>query len=243
MAAPAERVLGRGHDLLDDRRHVRRRQVDLQVARVQPRDREQPVDDPGQPARLRRDVAQERLALLLAEQHVVAEQRLAEAVDRRQRRAQLPRDVGDELPLHVLDNALGGDVAEGEDSAGHRAGGVAHDGLGERKPDLFAPAADRDEALSGRRVARRLEVALQYLRRCKAERFLGRHAGDLLGGGVPEDDLALAIDRDDAVGDVGEDGDAAFLLEGDVLVELGAGERGGHVASERHQRLDLLVGP
>ena len=45
----------------------------------------------GQPLRLRRDVAEEREPLLLAEHHVLAQQRLGEAVDRRERRAQLVR--------------------------------------------------------------------------------------------------------------------------------------------------------
>jgi len=90
---------------------------DLEIARVEPRDREQAVDDRRQPAGLGGDVAEERGALLLTEEDVVAQQRLGEAVDRGQRRAQLAGDAGDELRLHLLDDPLGRDVAEGEDPA------------------------------------------------------------------------------------------------------------------------------
>ena len=76
-----------------------------------------------------------------------------------------------------------------------------------------------------------------------AERVVGRDAGDPLGGGVPEHDLALAVDGDDPVGDVGEDRHAALLLERDALVELGARERGRGVAGEGRERLDLLLAP
>src|SRR5438045_2446213 len=76
-----------------------------------------------------------------------------------------------------------------------------------------------------------------------AERLLLRDAGDLLGGLVPEDDVALAVDGDDAVGDVGEDREAPLLLERDPLVELGVRERGGSVPGERAKRLDLLRPP
>ena len=68
-------------------------------------------------------------------------------------------------------------------------------------------------------------------------------AGDPLGGRVPEDDFALAVDGDDPVGDVGQDRDAALLLERDALVELGARERGRRVAGEGRERLDLLLAP
>ena len=218
-------------------------ELDLQVAGVEPGDAEQPVDDRRQPLGLGGDVAEERVALLLAEEHVVAEQRLGEAVDRGQRRAQLVGDVRDELRLHLLDDALGGDVAEGEDAAGHGAGRVAHHGLGQREPDLLAAAPDRDEPFAGRHVLAGLELALQHVARRALERVVPGDAGDALGGRVPEHDLALAVDGDDPVGDVGEDRLAALLLERDALVELGVRERGGGVAGEGRERLDLLLAP
>ena len=60
---------------------------------------------------------------------------------------------------------------------------------------------------------------------------------------VPEHDAAVAVDGDDAVGDVREDREAALLLERDALVELGVRERGRRVRGERHERLDLLLAP
>ena len=84
---------------------------------------------------------------------------------------------------------------------------------------------------------------MQDLDRRPADRFLLRHAGDLFGSGVPKDDLAVAVDRDDAVGDVREDRDAAFLLQGDARVELRVRERGRRVSCQREQRLDLLGPP
>ena len=75
-----------------------------------------------------------------------------------------------------------------------------------------------------------------------AERVGGGDAGDPLGGRVPEDDLALAVDGDDSVGDVRQDRDAALLLERDALVD-GARERGRRVPGERRERLDLLLPP
>ena len=133
-----------GHDLAD----VRRGELHLEVARVELGDREQAVDDRGQAPGLGGDVAEERRALLLAEEHVVAQQRLGEAVDRGQRRAQLAGDVRDELGLHLLDDALGGDVTEGEDAARHGTRRVAHDRLGQREPDLLAAATQRDQPLA-----------------------------------------------------------------------------------------------
>ena len=89
----------------------------MQVAGVEPRDVQERVHDPRQALGLGGDVAQERLALLVAELDVLPEQRLGEAVDRRQRRAELVRDRRHEVGLHLLDEAVGGDVAEGEDAA------------------------------------------------------------------------------------------------------------------------------
>ncbi len=60
---------------------------------------------------------------------------------------------------------------------------------------------------------------------------------------VPEDDLAVAVDRDDAVGDVGEDRHRALALERDALVELGVRERGRRARGDGEQRLDLLLAP
>src|SRR3989440_4050851 len=230
-------------DLRDEGGDVGGRDRDLEVAGVEPSHVEKRVDDARQALRLRRDVAQERAPLLLAEEDVLAEEGLGEAVDRRQRRPKLVRDGRDELGLHLLDGAVGGDVSKREDPAGHEARRVAHDGLRHRQPRLLAAADDRDEAVAGGRLAARLELAAEHLRRRVPERLLLRDAGDLLGRLVPEDDVALAVDGDDAVGDVGEDREAPLLLERDPLVELGVRERRRGVPGERPQRLDLFRPP
>jgi hypothetical protein len=102
---------------------------------------------------------------------------------------------------------------------------------------------DRERALTGRSPVLRREIALQDLRHSAAERFLGRDAADLLGGRIPEDDVAVAIDGDDAVGDVGEDRLTPLLLLGDALVELGAREDRGRRRGERRERLHLVLAP
>ena len=68
------------------------------VAGVEPGDVEQVVDDASEPLGLGRDVARgSRAAPSSGEVHVLAQQRLGEAVDRGQRRAQLVRDGRDEV--------------------------------------------------------------------------------------------------------------------------------------------------
>ena len=71
----------------------------------------------------------------------------------------------------------------------------------------------------------------------------GRDAGDPLGGAVPEHDLAVAVDGDDALGDVGEDRDRPLPLERDALVQLGVRERRRRARGDGQQRLDLLLAP
>ena len=125
------------HDIHD----VGRRERHRQVALVEPRRVEQCIDDRRQPLRLAGDELEERAPLDLREVDVLAKQRLGEAVDRRQRRAQLDGHRRDEVGLHLLELVLGRDVAEREDAAGDRAGRVAHHGLGERQPHVVLARA------------------------------------------------------------------------------------------------------
>ena len=76
-----------------------------------------------------------------------------------------------------------------------------------------------------------------------SERVRLRHARHALGRGVPEHDLAFAVDRDDPVGDVRQDRLAALLLVADALVELGVRAGCGGAGAECVQRLDLLLLP
>ena len=84
---------------------------------------------------------EERAPLLVREADVLAQQRLREAVDRRERRAQLDRHRRDEVGLHLLELVLGRDVAEREDAARDRSGRVAHHRLRERQPHVVARRA------------------------------------------------------------------------------------------------------
>src|SRR4029079_15903255 len=102
-----------------------------------------------------------------------------------------------------------------EDAARHGPRGVAHHGLGERKPDLLAATVERYEPFARGRVLARLQRALQNLARELTKRVVPGDTGDALGRPVPEHDLALAVDGDDPVGDVGEDRHAALFLERD----------------------------
>ena len=180
---------------------------------------------------------------VVRELDVAAHERLREAVDRGERGAELVRDRGDEVRLHLLDHALAGDIAEGEDAAGDGPARVEHDRLAEREPDLLVAALDRERALAGRRAVLRREIALQDLRHAAPERFLGRDAADLLGGRVPQDDVPVAVDGDDAVRDVGEDRLAPLLLFRDSLVELGAREDRRRSRGECRERLDFVLAP
>ena len=216
----------------------------LQVARVEPRDVEQRVDDLRQPLRLGRDVAEERRALLVAEEDVLAEQRLREAVDRRQRRAQLVRHRRDEVRLHLLDEPVGRDVAEREDAAGDGADRIAHDRLADGEPHLFAPAHDRDEPIRRRRSRIGLEVPLQDVGRCTARAHPPPATPVIFSAAAFQSTtMPFAVDGDDAVGDVREDRDAALALERDALVQLRVRERRGRARREREQRVDLLLAP
>ena len=217
---------------------------DLQVAGIQPGDIQQLVDDLRQTFRLRGDVADERAALLFTEEDVLPEQCLCEAVDRGQWCSQLVRHGRDEFGLHLLDHQVGRDVAEGEDAARDGPERVCHHRLAQRQPDLLATAHDRHEALSRRSLSfRGLQFPLQDLNRRQPERLFLGYAGDLLGSGIPEDHLPIAVDGDDSVGDVGENRNAAFLLERDARIELRVRKRSRGVRGERKQRLDLLGAP
>jgi hypothetical protein len=89
MAVQAVAPLGGPDDLGHDRPDVDAVELDMQVAGVEPCDVEQLVDDFRQPLGFRRDVTQERAAILFPERNVLTQERLREAVDRGQRRPQL----------------------------------------------------------------------------------------------------------------------------------------------------------
>ena len=152
------------------------------------------------------------------------------------------RDGAHEVGLDLLDEPVAGDVAEGEDTAGDGADGIAHHRLRDRQPDLLTPAHDRNEPVAWRPL-RRLEAPLKHVDGGPAQRNRGGNAGDPLGGAVPEDDLTVPIDRDDPIGGVGEDRDRPLPLECDALVQLGVRERRRRACGHGEQGLDLLLAP
>ena len=244
MAVDRARLLHRLDQLGNHGSDVDRHRLDVQIAGVETRDVEQLVDDPRQAIGFGRDVAQEDAPLLFAEEDVLPQERLREAVDRCQRRAQRVRNGGDEIGLDLLDHPVGGDVPEREDASGDLTEWIAHDRLGEREPNLLAAARDGNQARTALRARRfGLERPLQDLLGRSPERVVGRDAGDLFRGRVPENNSPVPIDRDDPVGDVGQDRVVPFLLEGHTRVELGVRKGGRGVRAEREQRLDLLRPP
>ena len=82
-------LLNCSHDLGHHGADVDPSELDLEVAGVQPRHVQKLVDDLGQPFRFGRDVAEEGPPLLLSKRDVLTQQRLGEAVDGRQRSAEL----------------------------------------------------------------------------------------------------------------------------------------------------------
>src|SRR5207248_9557386 len=89
MAAGAVALIGGSDDLRDDRADVDAVDLDVQVTGVEPRDDQQLVDDLRQPLGFRSYVAEEGAAVLFPERNVLAQERLGETVDGRERRPQL----------------------------------------------------------------------------------------------------------------------------------------------------------
>ena len=94
-----------------------------------------------------------------------------------------------------------------------------------------------------RLAARDREAAVEDVLDRAAERVRAGDAGDPLGGRVPEDDVRVPVDGDDAVGDVREDRVAALAVDRDRREELRVRERGRRVRRERLERLDLVLPP
>ena len=107
-------------DLLDRRAQVAAARLDLELAGLDPRDVEQVVDEVDEAVgRLQRDL--DELLLALGEVVVLGRlQQLDEALDRRQRAAQLVRGGRDEVALGLLQARALGDVAQRPDACRRR---------------------------------------------------------------------------------------------------------------------------
>jgi hypothetical protein len=104
-------------------------------------------------------------------------------------------------------------------------------------------SVSESQALTGRKVGAGGEVALDHLDRRPSQRRDCRDSRDLLGRRVPEHDVSVAIDGDDAVCDVGQDRVAAFPLQRHPLVELGVRQDRRRVAGQSREGFGLLVAP
>ena len=147
LALGLQARLDHRRDLRDGLAQVDAARVDLELAGLDAGDVEQVVDELGEPVgRLQRDV--DELELALGEVLVVGRlEQLDEALDRRQRAAQLVRRGGDEVALGLLQARALGDVAQRPHDAAVGAR-QARGGDGEREVAL---APDRRPRARARR--------------------------------------------------------------------------------------------
>ena len=187
---------------------------------------------------------------------------LGARLDRRQRVLQVVRGGGQErilLPLQLLDRA---DVLEHRDAAGEPALLVAQRravhqhrylplGGGVREQQLLAARPPRPAGRSAPAAARRHRTAChpggagRHRRTARSDGAGQVPAGDLVGGGVAQEDLTVDIDQDDALGQHVDDlleavaGRLGLRARGlllDQLEALGLGALlGGDVAGHQHE--------
>jgi hypothetical protein len=187
-----------------------------QPARLQPGDVEQFGDEAGDAVGVVLNLLEHRALLVVVEPIPPVEQQRGVALDRRERRAQLVGDGGDDL-----DAAGGQGVAplhgpQGEDDAFEAPVAVAAVATGDGHPDRLAVAAHHVDFLlrdaphpgeqrrPGPTVAPdELAVAgagLEHLVGRGAQKILGR-TGEQLGGSLVDGrDRAVGVEHDDGVG-------------------------------------------
>ena len=90
-------------------------EIERLLTGVEPRQPQQILDEPLHPLRVARDDLEEPAALVLV--GVALRQRFDVAANRGQRRAQLVRDVGDEVAADLIGAPQVGDVVQHEDDA------------------------------------------------------------------------------------------------------------------------------
>ena len=183
--------------------------------------------------------AQRRVTIV---ESAVAE-RLGVALDRRERRAQLVRDVGDEVAPHAIQLLGLGDVAHHDDGALLRAEGRS----GERQRAtnrlhaLEVQAALGALALPSTCWMRSTNRGSRARSRTSPGRSVRRDAEDLAEGGVQEPDPAAGVGHQHALGHAGDGGaqvialglDRADLLAGVTRDALQGVCRGGRARAAR----------
>ena len=184
-----------------------------------------------------------------------AQQRLEVPLDGRQRRAQLVRDVGDELRAHALEPAERGDVVEHHDRAGlagaeaqrHRID-LQHAGHRVAQAQL---AAQGDLLAAGARRAEQLVQlgAADHLRQRLALAARRAHAEHRARALVHEHDALVRVHRDHALDHAVEDGGGlgALLLEVvDLLAQPGhhhvqRAAKGAELVDRAHRRAGVVL--
>ena len=207
----------RGHHVRGDVGGARLVRLRRARARLEARQLEQVLDQRRHAVRVRADLAEEALGGARLVLGAVLE-RLHEAADGRERRAQLVRGVGHEVAAHRVEPLALGRVVEGQHGAvaGALGAGERHARDRERAPQLqhldleLAALAALEHVLDERShlgLADRLQVVAPE-RRGELQR--PRQAG------VGERHDALVVDREDAVVHRGEDGVGAAAVARDL---------------------------
>ena len=203
-----------------------------------PRQRQQIIDQPRHPRRLGMHDAEEALARL----DVVpgrSLQRVDEARQRGERRAQFVAGIGDEIGAHFLDPAQRRLVVEGHQHA--FVGAAEHGRHRHRRDDQFHPAVDRHvvEIGGAPRFRARDRLAQRGDDFGRAQRELGelvlaQRRRQLRRGGIEVKHAAGAVEQHRGIGHAGDDGaDRGGLDRIDAADVLARGR--GIMQPPRHQ--------
>ena len=192
------------------------------------------------------DLVGEALGALAAEVAGLEDRR--EALDRRERGAQLVADVGEELGLHALQLPFATDVAEHEHGPGHvvvgspKRTGRHHDGhLAAGAPAPRCPASVQASSTAPAEALGELGAVVGRRRRTtsvtgRPRASRGRQVAELLGRRVEVGDAAVGVDRDQRLAHAGD-----HRLEAAAQLGLLDGRRaqvGGHRADRAGHRVE-----
>ena len=190
---------------LKDLLHVAARRLEQLLPRIEPREPQQVLDQPLHARRVPRDDLEE-LPRAVGVGRLV-EQRLDVAADRRERRAQLVRHVGDEVAPDLIGAPQIGDVVQhehGAAAAGPETGAARATNV---RPGSRASASSWLSTSSPRSAA----VSCAAMSGCRITSRYGRPAADgvdaqhLLRGAIDQLQPSLPIDDEHALDHAGED--------------------------------------
>ena len=194
-------------DLPHDRNQIDRRVGPLVRAQLDPRQRQQVVDQPRHAPGLRLHDAEEALA----RRRVLARRALQgvdEAGDGGERRAQLVADIGDEVGAHLLDAADRGEIVHGDDDdAGGRPSTRHRRDEGLRPARRRQPGGELDALRLAGRVAARIASTSSGMRSAIDAGSPRRSAGAIAAAcGIEGQHPAVVVEHHDRIGHAGDDG-------------------------------------